>query len=596
MQSALAIIPYPLATVETPPISVEPTDQGFALAFDEGLISPEGETVTLDSISIGPWLSPIWVGPALSIPALVPSEMEDGGTADLLDTESVASSGTDPSAPDLLRLFAGLGGPDLVAEEAPEKLTSAILASSEEGVTPGLSGKITAELAGMASEIALHPDPTLDAMLEQTSAGSLPTKAPAPHLPLQQARDAEVDATPGLPSVGGDAAETEMAPASLVDSRLVENATRATLLRSGSSDRADTPKEDQGARSEPSIANSEQFGRTIERSDFGGQVRVEFESPNGHGTGQAPLHSIVDEHEDGASERDFTLQPADPSRSQTQPASFWERAFAGMTAPWAATGLQADQSAGSGSVVIPAGVVKAMTAVDLPMGTSETLIDPPTVAFPPDRLDMSALGELPAKAPLSLVAVESPPLSPKQTGSIPLILISEWDQRVLEAREQLDLALLSGPVLQSGSNSSGAPGPQSPLSLPIQQVAAQLAGVLVDVSHKATELALAPEELGRVHLRLEPDATNPDRMTILINVERQETLDLFRRHAGELAEAIKAAGYSGADIGFGQEGQGSSPDQKPKQNTFGSGRPPEDQAPVSLARHDGVGSTLDLRL
>lgn len=166
----------------------------------------------------------------------------------------------------------------------------------------------------------------------------------------------------------------------------------------------------------------------------------------------------------------------------------------------------------------------------------------------------------------------------------------------MDRHEQADPAPFSGPLFQSGSGSGTAPGPHGLASFPVQQVAVQIAGVMVDITDKATELALAPEELGRVSLRLEPDAANPDRMTILITVERPETLDLFRRHAGELAEAIRAAGYSGADIGFGQHGQGSSPNHGPNDETPGAGRPPEDLTPVSPARRDVVGASLDLRL
>ncbi|MDK2775707.1 MAG: flagellar hook-length control protein FliK, partial [Tabrizicola sp.] len=144
--------------------------------------------------------------------------------------------------------------------------------------------------------------------------------------------------------------------------------------------------------------------------------------------------------------------------------------------------------------------------------------------------------------------------------------------------------------------SGAASVPQSPSSLPVQQVAAQLAGVLVETSDKATELALAPEELGRVRLRLEADAANPDRLVILISVERPETLDLFRRHAGDLAAAIKAAGYSGADIGFGQDSQGRSPDRRHEPNALGPGRSRDEQTPISPTRRDAVGATLDLRL
>jgi hypothetical protein len=67
-----------------------------------------------------------------------------------------------------------------------------------------------------------------------------------------------------------------------------------------------------------------------------------------------------------------------------------------------------------------------------------------------------------------------------------------------------------------------------------------------------TEIALSPDELGHVRVTLQTDSQNPDRMIVMLSFERAETLDLFRRHADQLAEALRNAGYSGVNIGFGQ--------------------------------------------
>jgi hypothetical protein len=111
-----------------------------------------------------------------------------------------------------------------------------------------------------------------------------------------------------------------------------------------------------------------------------------------------------------------------------------------------------------------------------------------------------------------------------------------------------------------------------------------------------TELALAPEELGKVRLRMEPDSANPDRMIILISVERPETLDLLRRHAGELAEAMRNAGYSGADIGFGQNSQDTRPEHKNDPAPTGPEPPFEEVGPIETRQMQTLGLSLDLRL
>ena len=108
-----------------------------------------------------------------------------------------------------------------------------------------------------------------------------------------------------------------------------------------------------------------------------------------------------------------------------------------------------------------------------------------------------------------------------------------------------------------------------------------------------TEITLAPEELGTVRLRLRPDSRDHERMVVMLSFDRPETLDLFRRHGEQLAEAIRSAGYAGVDIGFEQGGE-----------TPGhSDRPPDTPAPPETALlpplpapRSLTGAALDLRL
>ena len=137
--------------------------------------------------------------------------------------------------------------------------------------------------------------------------------------------------------------------------------------------------------------------------------------------------------------------------------------------------------------------------------------------------------------------------------------------------------------------------------LPVPQIANQITAALSQSADGATELALSPEELGHVRLRLERDAKHPERMVVHITFERPETLDLFRRHAGELADALRDAGYAGADIGFGQQDGGAgTPDRSPAfaAPDYGSGAsvPTEAQTPDSPPPRLMAGASLDLRL
>lgn len=108
-------------------------------------------------------------------------------------------------------------------------------------------------------------------------------------------------------------------------------------------------------------------------------------------------------------------------------------------------------------------------------------------------------------------------------------------------------------------------GPPTPLgtlatgSLTATSVPHLAAGIATTLHHRAdgtTEIALSPEELGGVRLRLEADVQDPERVVVHLAFDRPETMDLFRRHADQLAEAIRAAGYAEARLDFGQAGTG----------------------------------------
>ena len=145
-----------------------------------------------------------------------------------------------------------------------------------------------------------------------------------------------------------------------------------------------------------------------------------------------------------------------------------------------------------------------------------------------------------------------------------------------------------------GSPHATAAGSVGPLASP--DTIAQITAALSHNTDGTTEIALSPEELGHVRLRLEPDSRNPDRLVVMISFERPETLDLFRRHAGELADALRASGYSGADIGFGWQGSDDTPD---RHEGFASARPgsePEPHFSDPGTPHRMTGASLDLRL
>ena len=61
------------------------------------------------------------------------------------------------------------------------------------------------------------------------------------------------------------------------------------------------------------------------------------------------------------------------------------------------------------------------------------------------------------------------------------------------------------------------------------------------------EVALEPEELGRVRLSL---TTTEHGLSVHVQADRQDTLDLMRRHATALAREFREAGFGTVDLGF----------------------------------------------
>lgn len=175
----------------------------------------------------------------------------------------------------------------------------------------------------------------------------------------------------------------------------------------------------------------------------------------------------------------------------------------------------------------------------------------------------------------------------------------------VELAESLDSRLLpetSGLASTAASATAGstaASGPAQALSPPV----AQLAAALLVAGPDTIELALSPEELGKVRLQLQVDGQDPGRMVVMLCFERPETMDLFRRHADQLAEVIRSAGYASVDIGFSQQG-GQHADTGGKDSAGGNEpAPTEDRyLPVELSprpaqnhlQHGAAG--LDLRL
>jgi hypothetical protein len=268
---------------------------------------------------------------------------------------------------------------------------------------------------------------------------------------------------------------------------------------------------------------------------------------------------------------------ADNDRPVPPTAGFWERFFTGQPTPFlAAIGT------GPATDILP--LPSGLTAGAAPARPD---IAPPAIDL---RLAPEVLTGTAPAGPVPVTVVMGPTAMPPVVFALPAGLMPDESRSGGEAAVTAPLFLPSGPIQPvSGS-------PTQTMGLPVPLIAAQLTAALSQNPSGVTELALSPEELGPVRLRLEPDSSNPDRMVVLISVERPETLDLFRRNAGELAEALRAAGYAGADIGFSQgQGQDASQGQSPRADPEIASHI-EETKPPSAPRRVVAGAALDLRL
>lgn len=126
----------------------------------------------------------------------------------------------------------------------------------------------------------------------------------------------------------------------------------------------------------------------------------------------------------------------------------------------------------------------------------------------------------------------------------------------------------------------------------IQNAARYAVEILAREPGKPVEIALNPEELGRVRISL---STSEAGVTVLVTSERPETLDLLRRNIDQLSQEFLRLGYEQASFEFNSEDTGRD-EQTPKGE--------RKTAEISVAANDTIApqpvrlvqTGLDLRL
>jgi len=181
-------------------------------------------------------------------------------------------------------------------------------------------------------------------------------------------------------------------------------------------------------------------------------------------------------------------------------------------------------------------------------------------------------------APPTANAAPSPQsITPPPTLSQPAATISAPTGQSIEqqARTEQSISLLAPSEAADLMNWEAAKpqtqqvGQLQPLRADLApQVARQIAEAMPHAAQRPVEIALSPEELGRVRMSISKD---DGAITVNILAERPETLDLMRRHIDQLGQSFRSMGYEQITFAFGQGSDAS--DQSPPDDTgpHGSG-------------------------
>ncbi len=160
---------------------------------------------------------------------------------------------------------------------------------------------------------------------------------------------------------------------------------------------------------------------------------------------------------------------------------------------------------------------------------------------------------------------------------------------------------VSHPGQSAGVGAAVSPAESQKTAAPIlSPLVGQVMLAVVKGADGETTLTLSPEELGKVRLSFRPDKQNADRMVVMLGFDRPETMELFRRHADQLADALRSAGYAGVQIDFGGTGDGNS--RQPLGRAASIGSEGDDMAMVGEGMtvptplRNGPLGGLDLRL
>lgn len=180
-------------------------------------------------------------------------------------------------------------------------------------------------------------------------------------------------------------------------------------------------------------------------------------------------------------------------------------------------------------------------APDLP---PDDAVDPPTMPAPPSLDDRPA-----REAPLGSGL---PGLTRQLEAADPTPARTAFDTPPGTERPEPMLPMTDRAAQASSFTQNASGGTPTAFGAPASEVAQsigrQMTVALAQPVESSVELSLAPEELGKVRMTLH---TTDLGITVSVQAERSETLDLMRRHIEQLARDFRELGYAAITFDFG---------------------------------------------
>lgn len=236
-------------------------------------------------------------------------------------------------------------------------------------------------------------------------------------------------------------------------------------------------------------------------------------------------------------------------------------------------------------------VLQTPSAAQKSLAGKERSDDPLKITSPAERLDPKNL-QMPPVLPIKPNTLAAPLPSPAMIGGQIAKVEFGQDIRLYPTEPTLPQTWEGTPVQAQQASASAR-------SVFVPQIAAQLGEALRQMPNRPVDIALSPEELGRVRLSV---TTSEAGVVVNVLAERQETLDLLRRNIDQLGEEFRDMGFDdiafsfagGADTSTDRDDNSSSFDQTNTTAEVDLGDTPaaQPQTPIALGSLAG----LDLRL